>query len=64
MTPWVQCECCEDFVCNIHQLHVFQCPCPPIDEWVEADHDPYLSEITPELKEWVNNNEMEDDECC
>jgi DNA (cytosine-5)-methyltransferase 1 len=38
LAPWVRCECCDDFVCTIHGEHVYDCECPPIDEW---DSDPY-----------------------
>ena len=58
---WVKCDCCEDFLCNIHGGHAFECPCPAIDEWVEADFDPYLSTITPELRKWVSEHQLEND---
>ena len=32
--PWTRCECCEDFWCNIHRKHAYDCKCPPIDEWI------------------------------
>jgi len=35
---WMECQCCEDFICTIHGLHVYECDCPPIDEW---DANPY-----------------------
>lgn len=35
---WVPCECCDEFVCTIHNQHACDCPCPPIDEW---EKDPY-----------------------
>jgi DNA (cytosine-5)-methyltransferase 1 len=38
VTPWEPCDCCDEFVCNIHQTHAFECPCPAIEEW---DGDPY-----------------------
>lgn len=35
---WEPCECCDEFVCNIHGMHAFECECPAIDEWRT---DPY-----------------------
>jgi DNA (cytosine-5)-methyltransferase 1 len=35
---WQPCECCDEFFCNIHGMHAFECDCPPVDEW---DTDPY-----------------------
>lgn len=49
-TPWVQCESCEDFVCVVHGLHVWECDCPPIEWWAENDADPY-SEVSDEVIE-------------
>lgn len=41
ITPWTLCECCEDFWCNIHQAHVYDCSCPPIEVWCEQEANPY-----------------------
>lgn len=35
---WVPCNCCEEFLCSIHDMHAFECPCLEIDE---MDFDPY-----------------------
>ena len=35
---WIKCEACDDFYCTVHHMHVYDCDCPPIDEW---DIDPY-----------------------
>ena len=35
---WVPCDSCENYWCTEHQMHVHDCPCPPIEEW---DEDPY-----------------------
>lgn len=35
--PWVLCECCEDYLCNIHKMHVFDCDCPSVEEWIERN---------------------------
>ena len=39
LTPWEPCECCDEFGCNIHQAHAFECDCPAIEDW--EDLDPY-----------------------
>jgi DNA (cytosine-5)-methyltransferase 1 len=49
---WQKCECCDDFICNIHHgEHVHDCDCPSIDHWSEHDIFPYdpcvLRFITP-----------------
>lgn len=38
---WVRCECCEDFLCTIHGMHAYDCPCPDIDGWARRKIDPY-----------------------
>ena len=40
MTPpaWMRCMCCDDFVCTIHDTHVADCSCLPIEHWKQ---DPY-----------------------
>jgi hypothetical protein len=41
LAPWVPCRCCDNFWCTVHQRHVHDCPCPPIEEW---ETDPYSAE--------------------
>jgi DNA (cytosine-5)-methyltransferase 1 len=36
---WIPCECCENYICTIHGMHAYECPCPPVEEWIS---DPYL----------------------
>ena len=36
--PWAPCNCCDDYMCSIHQEHVYDCECPPLEEWTV---DPY-----------------------
>jgi len=39
---WIPCPECEDMLCVIHGMHVYDCPCPDIEEWVEkAGRLPY-----------------------
>lgn len=36
---WIVCDCCEDYLCTIHESeHAFECDCPAIEEWA---CDPY-----------------------
>jgi hypothetical protein len=39
-TPWVLCQC-DDYWCQIHGQHVFECPCPDIDWWAARQVSPY-----------------------
>jgi predicted nucleic acid binding AN1-type Zn finger protein len=43
---WIPCEYCEEYFCTIHKMHVADCDCPPIDDWI--DENPYE---TPEEAE-------------
>ena len=38
---WEPCECCDDFICNVHECHVHDCECHGIEWWAERDIDPY-----------------------
>lgn len=38
---WAKCECCEDYLCNIHHTHAHECDCPSIDEWADKNICPY-----------------------
>jgi len=35
---WEKCPDCDSYWCNIHNMHAYDCDCPPIDDW---DKDPY-----------------------
>lgn len=42
ITPWIECDMCEDFICTVHaNLHAADCECPPVEYWVEFGLDPY-----------------------
>lgn len=41
LPAWEQCGCCDEFWCNIHDMHAFECDCPPIEEW---NSDPYMAD--------------------
>ena len=53
--PWIKCECCEDYVCQVHGRHAHECSCGAIEEWSELDASPYepclLRYITPKEAE-------------
>jgi DNA (cytosine-5)-methyltransferase 1 len=48
---WVQCECCDDYICQVHGVHAFECECAAVEEWVDHGITPYepclLRYITP-----------------
>lgn len=39
---WEPCHDCEEYVCNIHNEHAADCPCPGIDDW---NVDPYTTPV-------------------
>ncbi len=38
---WIKCPCCDDYWCQIHQLHVYDCECVPVDDLAAAGVDPF-----------------------
>ena len=38
VAAWTECACCEDYWCNVHNEHAYDCDCPPLEEW---ETDPY-----------------------
>ena len=44
---WVPCDC-GGFWCSIHDEHVHDCPCPPIEDW---EVDPYQAGGVPAANE-------------
>lgn len=38
--PWIPCPCCDDHYCQIHGVHAFECPCPPVEEWATSPYGP------------------------
>jgi len=48
---WVRCGCCEDFICQAHGCHAYECRCKSIEHWADADASPYepclLRYVTP-----------------
>lgn len=47
---WERCECCDDFICNIHECHVYDCECDGIEWWAERDIDPYTHPFRQRLE--------------
>ena len=39
---WIRCDCSPNFICTIHQIHVHDCDCPPVEEWTV---DPYSARV-------------------
>ena len=40
---WKKCLCCDDYVCTIHHgLHVYDCTCPSLDDWLTDGLCPYM----------------------
>ena len=37
--PWSPCPHCENYWCEIHQMHVHDCPCPPVEEWETSPYN-------------------------
>ncbi len=35
---------CDDWVCESHRLHVFECPCPGYEDILGMGWDPYMGE--------------------
>lgn len=36
---WIKCGLCDEFWCTIHDMHVADCPCRPIED---LTFDPYV----------------------
>jgi hypothetical protein len=37
---WIQCPCCDDYWCQVHQMHTAECDCLPVDDLAEQGIDP------------------------
>jgi hypothetical protein len=37
---WIPCPCCDTYLCTIHDKHVHDCSCPPIEEWESSPYKP------------------------
>ncbi len=46
---WARCPWCADFVCTVHEQHVGDCECPPLEAFIENDIDPYTEGGNPEF---------------
>lgn len=40
-TPWVTCPNCDDLFCSLHDEHLGDCRCPPLEEWEAVGLCPY-----------------------
>jgi hypothetical protein len=48
---WIECENCDEYWCNIHEMHAFECDCPPLEVWAEWDINPYLYSASAYMSE-------------
>lgn len=39
---WIRCEMCEDWLCTFHNMHVYDCSCPAIEDWDMVGLNPYF----------------------
>jgi len=39
---WKRCPDCEDWYCNFHHKHVYECGCENMESMLDDDIDPYL----------------------
>ncbi len=37
---WVDCTCCEEWICGIHGCHVFECDCAGVEEMYFDPYEP------------------------
>lgn len=44
---WGLCGHCDEYLCRIHEMHVFECKCPAIEVWAEHNLDPYSDNTVP-----------------
>lgn len=44
---WTRCTCCDDFWCNVHDEHAFDCVCPVIDVWAAQGLSSYNDSDVP-----------------
>jgi hypothetical protein len=47
---WEPCEHCEEYICNIHNDHVHDCECQPLDWWEERNMYPYETTVEKYLQ--------------
>ena len=59
---WEPCDCCDEYLCNIHYRHAHECDCPSIDVWATSSFYPYVTKATPDVVAWVENHPHRDDE--
>lgn len=44
LPAWVVCDCCQDYLCQVHHgKHVHECECPALECWIAVGIDPYLT---------------------
>ncbi len=51
---WIPCPDCGEFWCNLHDMHAFECECPPVDEWrTDPYSDPMFIGLEDCEREWT-----------
>ena len=55
---WEECTCCDDYLCNIHGEHAFECTCEGIEWWANHDMNPYFTTVV-EYRAAMTNNKVE-----
>ncbi len=63
---WERCDMCDDFICNIHGMHAYDCTCRNINWWVGLDMCPYtttVDEYNERIKGVCNVEEQYCEEC-
>jgi hypothetical protein len=41
LVPWIECDQCPEFWCNVHDVHASECPCPAVEDW---EISPYMEQ--------------------
>ena len=55
--PWVKCDMCDDYVCNVHgNQHVHDCDCPPLEDWLDVNLSPYDLCFWPHIKKLMKSS--------
>ena len=49
---WILCPCCDAYLCTIHDMHVHDCTCPPIEEWHQSPYLPRTIWPTPTARDY------------
>tara|TARA_R110000803_G_scaffold130198_2_gene197494 strand:- start:49 stop:267 length:219 start_codon:yes stop_codon:yes gene_type:complete len=59
---WLKCECCDEYMCNIHNVHVHDCTCPGIDVMSEHFIFPYDDPVSDAAIKIIEANPFKDED--